>query len=83
MIVTFFINLLNSLVRVLLAILPIASPFPDAVTLWVGYFHTGLQLIGYILPLDQFFIIFGLWAFWETKLLLFTIAERIYKYIRG
>lgn len=82
MIADFFINILTSLFTFLVQLLPVAAPIPAAALQWVGWFHTGLQLIGFMLPMDQFFIILGLWLGIEGVILAFTSGERGIKILK-
>ena len=83
MISDFFIRLLLSLIGFLLQVLPDAPPIPAAALDWIGYFHNGLQMIGWALPIDQIFIIFGLYITIQGYILVFSLGERVYKWFRG
>lgn len=83
MIVNILIELLLVLVDLILIVLPVAGPLPEAATAWVGYFNSGVSLIGFILPMTQFFVILGLWVSIELVLIGYRIALFIYKRVRG
>lgn len=83
MITALFLASLIGLIHILTSVLPDATALPDSVFLWVDYFHAGSQIIGAFLPLDQFFVILGLFILIEGLLVSFNISTTIYRWIRG
>lgn len=83
MITGLFLTILLGLMSLLVGFLPTAQPLPTAVFDWVSYFHAGAQIIGIILPLNQFYIILGLVITIEGILLGYKIALFIFGWIRG
>jgi len=85
MITNLLLLFISGVVAIVTAVLPLASsfPIPSDATLWVGYFHSGIQLIGFILPLDTVFIVFMLWLGIQASLFSAWLFMYIYGLFRG
>lgn len=76
---------ISGVVAIVTAVLPLASahPIPEQATEWVGYFHAGIQLIGFILPLDTVYTVFMLWLGIQAALFSAWLFMYIYGLFRG
>jgi len=76
---------ISGIVSIITAVLPLASsfPIPSEATAWVSYFHTGIQLIGFILPLDTVYTVFMLWLGIQASLFSAWLFMYIYGLFRG
>jgi hypothetical protein len=67
---------------ILCSFLPLASslPLPSEITDWIGYFHSGIEFIGWILPIDTIFFVFGLWFGILTTFYIPVLLFKLYRW---
>lgn len=83
MIVSFLLLIVSGVIGIVAAMLPATMSLPAELTQWVAYFHTGVQLIGFILPLDQLFAILSMFLAIQGALLLIRVTLGIWGLIRS
>jgi len=83
MIVSFLLLIVSGVIGIVAALLPTNVSLPAEMTQWVAYFHSGVQLIGFIFPLDQLFAILSLFLAIQGALLLVRVTLGIWGLIRG
>lgn len=82
MIFAAFINIYAVFVGLINTLLPDAPRLSDSMLLWLGYFHSGITMIGFILPINTFFEVLGIVIVIEGYMLSIRIAMfiiRIFK----
>lgn len=83
MIVSFLLLIVSGVIGIVAALLPTNVTLPEAMTQWVPYFHTGVQMIGFLFPLDQLFAILAMFLAIQGALLLIRVTLGIWGLIRG
>lgn len=83
MITSFLLLIVSGVIAIVAALLPANATLPSEMTQWVAYFHTGVQLVGFIVPLDQLFAILSMFLAIQGALLLIRVTLGIWGVIRS
>jgi hypothetical protein len=83
MITSLFLIIVSGVIVIVAALLPASMTLPDSLTQWVAYFHAGIQLVGFIIPLDQLFAILSMFLAIQGALFLWRVTLGIWGVIRG
>jgi len=83
MIANILLTIVSALISYVAQALPVATPLPPGASEWVSYFVSGVELVGFLLPMQTIGTVASLAFAIYGFLIAYKVAMALFKMFRG